>query len=218
MELMKRVKTILGERDISQAAFARKIEVSPQVLNGWLVGRRTPSIKDLAKMSEVLSVSPSFLLCGRDDDPSHQSLIDDDGVIIPLLDVYGSCGNGVQPATTTVVQLIKVNNQWINRYCGNANHRALNIIGITGDSMMPTLADGDFVVIDTSATRAYTDSMFAFMLDDDLYVKRFQKSGHNLKVVSDNPLYESYILTPDDMSHGFKVIGRVVTTCVVRGV
>lgn len=218
MELMNRVRAILTERDMSQASFARKIEVSPQVLSGWIVGRRSPSIKDLAKMSEVLSVSPSFLLCGRDDDPAHQTLIDDDGVIIPMLDVVGSCGNGMQPATATVVQLIKVNHQWINRYCGNANHSALNIIGVTGDSMMPTLADGDFVVIDTSATRAYTDSMFAFMLDQDLFVKRFMRQGRNLKIISDNPRYDSYILTPADMEHGFRVLGRVVTTCVVRGV
>lgn len=218
MELMNRVRAILDERNISQASFARKIDVSPQVLSGWMMGRRTPGIAELAAMAEELHVSPSYLLTGRDDDPNRQSLVDDDGVCIPLLDVHASCGNGVQLATTTVVKMIKVNHQWINRYCGTANPQALNIIGVTGDSMTTTLADGDFVVIDTSATRAYTDSMFAFKLDNDLFIKRFQRQGRNIKVISDNPRYEPYILTPEEMEHGFKVLGRVVTTCVVRAV
>lgn len=218
MELMQRVRAILDERNISQASFARKINVSPQVLSGWMVGRRTPGIAELATMSQELHVSPSYLISGRDDDPSCQSLVDEDGVCIPLLDIKASCGNGKELATATVVKLIKVNHQWINRYCGTANPQSLNIICVTGDSMMPTLADGDFVVIDTSSTRAYTDSMFAFLLDDDLFVKRFQRQGRNLKVISDNPLYEPYILRSEEMEHGFRVLGRVVTTCVVRAV
>ena len=116
MELMNRVRAILDERNISQASFARKIDVSPQVLSGWMMGRRTPGIAELAAMAEELHVSPSYLLTGRDDDPNRQSLVDDDGVCIPLLDVHASCGNGVQLATTTVVKMIKVNHQWINRY------------------------------------------------------------------------------------------------------
>ena len=85
MELMNRVRAILDERNISQASFARKIDVSPQVLSGWMMGRRTPGIAELAAMAEELHVSPSYLLTGRDDDPNRQSLVDDDGVCIPLL-------------------------------------------------------------------------------------------------------------------------------------
>ena len=125
MELVNRVRAILDERNISQASFARKIDVSPQVLSGWMMGRRTPGIAELAAMAEELHVSPSYLLTGRDDDPNRQSLVDDDGVCIPLLDVHASCGNGVQLATTTVVKMIKVNHQWINRYCGTASPKGL---------------------------------------------------------------------------------------------
>lgn len=216
MQLMERVRAILAERGISQASFARQIEVSPQVLSGWIMGRRTPSIKDLAAMSDALKVSPSFLISGYADDPYNQSLVDEDCISIPMLDVQASCGNGSIAENCTMVKLIKVNHQWVNRYCGNACKHSLNIISITGDSMMPTLADGDFVIIDVSATRVYTDSMFAFNLDEDLYVKRFQRQGRSLKVISDNPRYESYTLSPQDMEHGFRVLGRVVTTCQIR--
>ena len=218
MELMQRVASILKERDISQASFARSIDVSPQTLSGWMTGRNQPNIQAVARMCESLSVSPSWLITGREDVATAQSLVDADSVLIPMLDVQASCGNGSYTSSAALVKLIEVNRQWISRYCGQVNERALNIIGITGDSMSPTLEDGDFAVIDRSATRIYTDAMFAFQMSDDLYVKRFQRIGRNLKVISDNRIYDPYILEPHDLDSSFKVLGRVVTTCIVRSV
>lgn len=218
MELMKRVAALLKERQISQAAFARKIEASPQTLSGWMTGRNQPSVASVAKMCEVLGVSPSWLITGQDDAVHAQSLVDDGFVMIPLLDVEASCGNGMFIERSSVVRLIQVNRPWIQRYCGQVNERSLNIIGVYGDSMSPTLADGDFVVIDRSATHIYTDSMFAFTIAGDLFIKRFQRQGRNLRVISDNDRYEAYTLTPESLDTSFRVLGRVVTTCVVRAV
>lgn len=216
--MMNRVRSILDQRNMSQSSFAREIEVSPQALSAWFSGRNTPSIDAVVKMCEALSVSPSWLLTGREDSPQHQSIVTDDFVCIPLFSAQASCGNGNFVETATLVRLIEVNKNWIHRYCGTANLRALNIICISGDSMSPTLSDGDFIIIDTSVKHAYTDAMFAYMLDDDLFVKRIQRTGRNLTIRSDNPLYPPVVLTPDDMEHGFKVIGRVVTTCVITAI
>ena len=216
--LMNRVKTLLEERGISQASFARDIEVSPQALSAWFSGRNQPSVDAVVKMCTSLSVSPSWLLTGREDSPNHRSIVTDDFVVIPVFSAQASCGNGNVVETATVVRLIEVNKAWIHRFCGTANMRALNIISVTGDSMSPTLKDGDFIVIDTSAKHAYTDAMFAYMLDDDLFVKRFQRTGRNLTIRSDNPMYPPVVLTPEDMEYGFKVIGRVVTICVVTAI
>ena len=215
-DVMDRVRSLLSERGISQSSFARKIDVSPQTLSAWLSGRNRPGIDEVAKMCEVLHVSPSWIMTGRMDAPDHQSLVCTDNISIPLLDLSASCGNGRQIEDAAYVRLIQVNNQWVRRHCGDANPRALNILSVDGDSMSPTLDDGDFVIVDTSATSIYTDSVFAFLLDSDLYVKRLQRIGRKLKVISDNKLYESYILEPADLEHGFRVIGRVVTTCLVR--
>lgn len=131
MELMKRVAALLKERQISQAAFARKIEASPQTLSGWMTGRNQPSVASVAKMCEVLGVSPSWLITGQDDAVHAQSLVDDGFVMIPLLDVEASCGNGMFIERSSVVRLIQVNRPWIQRYCGQVNERSLNIIGST---------------------------------------------------------------------------------------
>ena len=214
-QIMNRVKALLDQRSESQSAFARKIDVSPQTLSAWFAGRNNPSIDAVVRMCKVLSVSPSWLLTGREDSPEHQSIVTDDFVCIPLVSVQASCGNGSYVETATVVRLIEVNKNWIHRFCGTANAHALNIIAITGDSMSPTLNDGDFVIVDTSAKHAYTDAMFAYTQHDDLFVKRFQRTGRDLVIISDNERYKPFKLTPEDMNDGFKVIGRVVTTCKI---
>ena len=217
--IMNRVKTLLKEKDISQAEFARKIGVSPQTLSAWLMNRNTPGIDAIAKMCEVLKVSPSWLFTGKMDDPNHQTIIKEDSICIPLFEeVTASCGNGTRIETATEVRLIEVNLQWISRFCGSANKKALNIISINGDSMEPTFKDGDFVIVDISAKRAYTDAVFAYMLDDDLFVKRVQRSGRSLVIMSDNPRYKTITLTSEDMEYGFKIIGRVVTICNIKAI
>lgn len=214
-DLMSRVRRLIDEQEITQASFARKIDVSPQTLSAWFVGRNKPGVEDVVRMCEVLRVSPSWLITGFEDSPGHQSLVCDDFVCIPLFDVRASCGNGVVCDKGAVCDLIRVNRQWIARHCGVVNQHSLNILGITGDSMMPTLRDGDFVVIDTSDAQIHTDAMYAYNLDSELFIKRIQRVGRSLRIISDNPIYQPFILSPSDMEHGFVVHGRVVTTCQI---
>lgn len=218
VEIMNRFRGLIKERGYSLTDAARKLDVSPQVLSAWLSGRNKPNVEAIANICSVFSLSPSWLMTGRFDSPDHQTVITDDFIGIPLLNFSASCGNGREISEDAVVSLIRVNRNWISRHCGNANSRALNIISVSGDSMNPTLNDGDFVIIDTSVTYVDTDSLFAFSLDNDLFIKRIQRAGRNINVISDNPLYPPYTLTSMEMEHGFRVFGRVVTTCLVRRV
>lgn len=215
IDLMARVRRQLSEQGFSQASFARQIDVSPQTLSGWLSGRNRPGVEEVIRMCEVLRVSPSWLLTGMENSP-QQSLVADDFVCIPLYDVQASCGNGCYVDNACVCDLIRVNRPWIARHCGVVNQHALNLIAISGDSMSPTLKDGDFVVVDTSAKMIYTDAMYAYNLDDDLFVKRIQRVGRGLRIISDNPAYAPFTLSAEELEHGFVVHGRVVTTCQIN--
>lgn len=213
-QMMNRVKAMLNERDMSQASFARSIEVSPQTLSGWFSGRNSPNVEAVVKMCDSLQVSPSWLLTGREDSVAHQSLVTEDTVCIPLFEVEASCGNGSYGNNSVFLKLIEVNKLWVIRYCGSANMKSLNIIMIHGDSMAPTIKDGDFVIVDISVKKPYTDAMFAFLMDDDLFVKRFQRIGANYKIISDNPLYPTLELSPAQLEEAnFRVVGKIVTTC-----
>lgn len=214
--MMSRAKALLEERRISQASFARSIDVSPQTLSAWMSGRNRPGVADVEKMCVALSVSPSWLITGTEDAIGSQSLVLPDYVSIPRFNVAASCGAGAEQANAAAIGLAQVNRQWVRRYCGGADPRSLNVIMVSGDSMQPTLDDGDFVIVDLNYSTLAADSMYAFVRDSAVYVKRLQRLGRSVRVISDNRAYPPYELSAEDMASGFRIIGRVVTTCVVR--
>lgn len=77
--------------------------------------------------------------------------------------------------------------------------------------MLPTIKHGDLVLIDRSQTEIRSDGLYVFSKEGDLYLKRLQKIGDGLRVLSDNnALYPPFELKQDALE-GVKVIGRVVS-------
>lgn len=82
---------------------------------------------------------------------------------------------------------------------------AVAIIRVRGDSMEPGLADGDHILVDTSArTPAGDGGVFVVRIDGALMVKRVQRTRTRLVVTSDNPAAGP---VPDG---AVEMVGRVV--------
>ena len=88
--------------------------------------------------------------------------------------------------------------------------QAVSAIKVTGDSMMPTLGDGDDILVDRAdAVERLRDGIYVLRLDDALVVKRIARApqGGRLTVASDNPAYPSW---PDCDPARIDIIGRVI--------
>lgn len=74
-----------------------------------------------------------------------------------------------------------------------------------GDSMLPTIADGDTLVVDERDRRALArPGIFVLRHDGVLLVKRLSQRNGDTIIASDNPAY------PDRVTREADVIGRVV--------
>jgi transcriptional regulator with XRE-family HTH domain len=62
MVIGARIKQRLGELDISQAVWARKMRVSQSSASNWITGRRRMRLPLLERAAEVLRVDPSYLV------------------------------------------------------------------------------------------------------------------------------------------------------------
>lgn len=63
-------------------------------------------------------------------------------------------------------------------------------VNIEGDSMAPTLTNGDFIVIDTAVTRVNVSGVYVLRFEGELTVKRvIRKSDGSLLITSDNAVY-----------------------------
>jgi SOS-response transcriptional repressor LexA len=80
---------------------------------------------------------------------------------------------------------------------------------IEGDGMVPTLFDGDQVLVDTADTRALRDGIYVIDSDGVLLVKRLSVNPgtRRIAILSDNAAYPSF---PDCDPAEISVIGRVI--------
>lgn len=83
------------------------------------------------------------------------------------------------------------------------------LIKARGDSMEPTLHDGDLLLIDTRFDAIKDDSIYILQADSHLIVKRVQLSlDGSLDIISDNPRYDKQTISAEDAKE-IKVIGRL---------
>lgn len=73
---------------------------------------------------------------------------------------------------------------------GARDPAALSLIRVTGDSMQPTLDDGDDLLVDhADAADRLRDGLYVLRIDDALLVKRLSVRPTGLAILSDNAAY-----------------------------
>ena len=93
---------------------------------------------------------------------------------------------------------------------GNFSKRSF-FVEITGNSMEPTLEDGEFALVDPENTTYSKNKIYVVTYNDEGYIKRLEMKD-KLKVItlkSDNPDYDD-IDIPEEMQEYFQINGRVV--------
>jgi len=127
-----------------------------------------------------------------------------DWVDVPRLALGASAGPGAVAEEEQPIGAFRFATHWLRQQ--GLDPAQLTAIAVTGDSMEPTLRDGDEILVDRTA-RAVRDGVYVVRVGDALLVKRLDL-GHPARVVliSDNQVYRPVELAPDEL----EVIGRVV--------
>ena len=133
-----------------------------------------------------------------------------DGLIeIPVLNVDASAGFGAIAESETAHTRFGFDERWLGRLT-RAKSASLSIIHVLGDSMEPTLSNGDEVLVDASDQGSrLRDGIYVLRADDALVVKRvtLKPGGRKITISSDNSAYPSW----DDVDRSeIQVVGRVI--------
>ena len=127
--------------------------------------------------------------------------------LIPKLAVGASAGAGAIHDGEALAGKIGFDEKWLRRM--GLDPAKLSLIRVDGESMSPTLNNGDDIMVDNrAAAQAVRDGIHVIRLDDMLMVKRLAQGPlGRLSVLSDNPNYPDW---PDVDGATVTVIGRVV--------
>jgi phage repressor protein C with HTH and peptisase S24 domain len=127
-----------------------------------------------------------------------------DWVDVPRLALGASAGPGALPAEEQPIGAFRFSARWLRGQ--GLDPAQLTAIAVTGDSMEPTLRDGDEILVDRSP-RPLRDGIHVVRVEDAVLVKRLDTGRPGtIALLSDNPAYR-----PLDMPAGaVRLIGRVV--------
>ena len=123
---------------------------------------------------------------------------------IPRLQVGVSAGPGVLNGDEAALGTFRFSRHWLRQQ--GLNPARLSLVVVSGDSMVPTLADGDEILVEGIEGRV-RDGVHVVLVDSNTLVKRVDTSrAGRLRLISDNSIYPPLDLPAREVD----VIGRVV--------
>jgi phage repressor protein C with HTH and peptisase S24 domain len=127
-----------------------------------------------------------------------------DWVDVPRLALGASAGPGAFSGEEQAIGAFRFAARWLRSQ--GLDPSQLSAIAVSGDSMEPTLRDGDEILVDRSR-RSLSDGIHVVRTGEALMVKRLDTGRPGLiGLISDNPAYRAIELPAGEV----EVIGRVV--------
>ncbi len=202
----KVLERLCAERGEDFAGLSRLLGKNPAYIQQF-IRRGTPRKlreEERRTLARYFGIAES-MLGGRDD------AIDIAPGMIPVTRsaVRVSAGPGVIPGSEAGEPYFAFDRRWLKTLT-SAGSDHLSIVRVEGDSMAPTLGDGDDVLLDLrDALEPLRDGIYVLRIDERLLVKRLavHPMGRHVTVQSDNPAYPDW---PDCPIEDVVCIGRVI--------
>jgi phage repressor protein C with HTH and peptisase S24 domain len=205
---------LIAERREDYAGLSRLLGRNPAYIQQY-VKRGSPrrlSPADRKRLADYFDVPEARLGAPATTDPriatAGEGTRGADLVAVPRLALAASAGPGaLDPAERRVADLHFT--PAMLRALGVASFAELGLIRVAGDSMLPTLADGDDILVDRAdAADRLREGVYVLRVDEALMVKRIALGPAGaVSVLSDNRRHKSW---PDADRRTLQIVGRVV--------
>lgn len=200
MTFWERVESALNDNNISEAELSKQIGLSQASITGWKTRGSIPRADIAYKTAEILNTTVEYLVSGKS--KKIISTTKGNSFVIPVLNQELSAGKGIALSEEDVIKGFIQIPHFLREYGGN-----LAGLFVHGDSMEPTLKNGDLVIC-TSLGWDNEEGLYAIKLNGNGYVKRIQVKAGFIIIRSDNPKYPP--IEEPLGSDAFEIIGRVV--------
>ena len=198
--------------ETTQSDFAKRAGLSQSGLNKILAGG-DPGLTSIIALANAGGVSVEWLISGeqtRQSPTPERQMQDGDFSFVPRYDVRASAGPGAIVPFEDIdgsAQFLAFRSEWLRRI--GVNPRRAEVLIVAGDSMEPTIRDGDLLLIDRGVDRVIDNGIYVFVLGGMVLVKRVQtRRDGSLVLLSDNQRYREEIVPAHDLTD-LRVEGRV---------
>ena len=212
--IAQRLRARAFQLDMTPAAVAEASGLNRSFIYDIIRGKSVrPTRSKLQKVADVLRVDVAWLIDGdgtlEGEEPKIYSP-DMTFVGISGVKAKASAGGGtiVHAEDEQAGKMYHFRQSWIENEL-DANAKQLRILRVTGDSMMPTLNDGDTILVDMGRKSPYPPGLFVLHDGMGLMAKRIEhipsSEPPRISVTSDNPNYSPYECLLDEVN----IVGRI---------
>ncbi|WP_435988160.1 XRE family transcriptional regulator [Sulfitobacter sp. SH22] len=212
--IAQRLKARAFQLDMTPAAVAEASGLNRSFIYDIIRGKSVrPTRSKLQKVADVLRVDVAWLIDGdgtlEGEEPKIYSP-DMTFVGISGVKAKASAGGGtiVHAEDEQAGKMYHFRQSWIENEL-DANAKQLRILRVTGDSMMPTLNDGDTILVDMGRKSPYPPGLFVLHDGMGLMAKRIEhipsSEPPRISVTSDNAKYSPYECLLDEVN----IVGRI---------
>lgn len=157
---------------MTQRDFAKAIGVSTSTVNDWIGGKKIPRMDKIDKICSLFGVPRSYLL-----DRHEESADESSSVRIPVL------GRVVAGVPIEAVEDVLGYEEIPRRLASTGEFFALHV---RGDSMLPTLRDGDTVIVEKQSDVDSGDMAIVLINGEDATVKEIKKVDGGIMLIGHN--------------------------------
>ena len=229
-EIVNVIREALKRKGSNPSRFAKEHGFSVNAVRYILEGR-PPSSRRLAEVCEALGlefyVGPPRLPEGKridatelaneldrlaiearriaDEAEGTPTEIDQNVLYVsaPRYEVLAAAGSGTEVLDESVKGYLGFNKTWLREQSLSPTNLA--VIEVRGDSMDPTLHDGDSVLLDMRSLQLKDGGIYTLRREGELLVKRLRRQSNDWLIVSDNLAYPV-----ERLDENVDVLGRVV--------
>lgn len=193
---------------------SRVSAIPRRTLESYLTSDSEPKASRLQAIAEAVGVSLDWLVAGkgpmRIGDTLPAAPLPDEGLYayVPLYDARCSAGHGTLAESAKVLTHLVFTRYSLRKK--GLEPSVLSAIRVDGDSMEPTLQDGDTILIDHTRNTMESEGIYVLCLNGHLYAKRLQRQfDGSLTIISANKEY-SVMQVPKERLDELEIIGRAV--------
>jgi phage repressor protein C with HTH and peptisase S24 domain len=198
------LERLIRERGEDYASLSRLIGRNPAYVQQF-IRRGSPrrlAEADRERLARYFGVPETWLGAATPDRAADAPML----FTVPVLDTAASAGPGAFGEDRLSATGMGFSEDWLRRLRPSGGREGLSVIRVRGDSMLPTLADDDEILVDErDAHEGLRDGVYVLRIDGALLVKRLAHEGDSYAVRSDNP-----DAGPVDLAGGIDIIGRVL--------
>ena len=214
----------LGE-ELSQPVLAKRMGLGSKTFWTMKEGTGNPQLENIEKAARYFRrpiwhlLIPGGHLLSKDFDPFK----------VPVPEVVGGhvriLVHNASPATRVdgepvdypaVLGHIDVAEGWARKHLGPKLDQ-IRAVPVAGDSMSPTINDGDLAFVDTTANRFEADGLYVLIWNGRLLIKRLvaNVAQNHLEIRSDSPINPTQHIPANEID-GLHICGRVKAWLAVK--